>query len=450
MSVLETVDFGRTVLESLGYTVRGNRVFVISADGEEEVIVDGKTLVLPDDSFLRAPKWDTEIPFGPLGENPQRGESEVVKMVMEAVVANLNVSLLGVMIHLYTNVAMMPDTKTLTTEQAAFLPFVVAVNDKVKKAILGLVKVIDCEDQSSSLLTCNLRRRCPLGDVKYERVCVVRFPFADMERKEKPWGLNSTAEFDTLRGLMDFVLPGWEVDDTYSVGTNTFVAPYFTSVMMMYGKVASRLNEVINQFKDVAPALLSYQAPGVERVVELIDRPGYLERLRDAMPALDGNKGSTDPVRPVATNYQIDQPKPAVDLPWNHGVEDVANAAREQQQNDDQGSGAAYKPGLVKPQPAVPVHSMQLQPLGGPSSNYDPNSFHGRQMAKQALLQPLSAQQSVNGPVGGSPFLESNEPKERGGTYRPGALHRAQQEQAQRQQQQHHHQTPIGNGGLGF
>lgn len=447
MSILETVDFGRTVLESLGYTVRGNRVFIISADGEEEVEVDGKTLVLPDDSFLRAPKWETEIPFGPLGENPQRGESEVVKMVLEAVVANLNVSLLGIMIHLYTNVAMMPDTKTLTTEQAALLPFIVAVNDKVKKAILGLVKVIDCEDQGTSLLTCNLRRRCPLGDTKFERVCVVRFPFADMERKEKPWGLNSTAEFDTLRGLMDFVLPGWEVDDTYSVGTNTFVAPYFTSVMMMYGKVASRLNEVINMYKDVAPALLSYQAPGVERVVELINRPGYLEKLRDAMPALDGNKGSTDAVRPPVADYKIDQPKPAVDLPWNHGVDDVANEAQ-QRQNEDQGSGGSYKPGLVKPQPQQQVQSLQLQPLGGPSANYDPNSFHGRQMAKQALLQPLAAQQALHGPVGGSPFLESNEPKSAGGTYRPGALHRAQQEQAQRQQQ--HHQTPIGNGSLGF
>ena len=41
MSVLETVDFGRTVLESLGYTVRGNRVFLISSDGEEEVVYGG-------------------------------------------------------------------------------------------------------------------------------------------------------------------------------------------------------------------------------------------------------------------------------------------------------------------------------------------------------------------------------------------------------------------------
>lgn len=444
MSMYETVDYYRTVLEMMGYTIRGNRVILISADGEEEEIVDGKVLVLPDEDFLRNPKWDSELPFHPLCENPARGESEVVKMILGAVIANLNVSLLGVMVHLYTNVASLPDTKGLSTEQSELLSYVTNITPKVKTAILRMVQTVDCEDQSSSLMTCNLRRRCPLGDTKYERVCVIRFPFAEMDRKEKPYGLVSVAEMDTVRGLLDYILPGWEVDDTYSVGTNSFVAPYFTSIMLMYSKIGSRLNEVINLFQDIAPLLRSYSAPGAEKVYELINRPGHMEKLRDAIPPLDGNKGSVDVKRGPATDYKIDQPKPAVDLPWEEqGQRQVdkvqAQVAAPLVDNDE---GVPYVPGKVVP-PTQPQIGVLGAPLGAAGLSYDPNSFHGRQMAKQALLQPLAMQnQSLSSGVGGSPFLESNEPA--AGAYRPGALREAQQRQAQSAPR------PLNTGNLGF
>lgn len=448
MSMYETVDYYRTVLESLGYTIRGNRVILISADGEEEEIVDGKVLVLPDEDFLRNPKWDTEIPFHPLCENPVRGESEVVKMILGAVVGNLNVSMLGVMIHLYTNVASMADTKGLSTEQSELLSFVTNITPKVKAAILRMVQVVDCEETSTSLMTCNLRRRCPLGEVRYERVCVVRFPFAEMDRKEKPYGLTSVAEMDTVRGLLDYILPGWEVDDTYSVGTNSFVAPYFTSIMLMYSKIGSRLNEVIRLFQEISPSLTAYLAPGAEKVYELINRPGHMEKLRDAIPPLDGNKGSIDSKQTPATGYKIDQPKAAVDLPWNEAPGerqvDQANAKVVEPRVDDT-EGTPYVPGKVVPSAQVQPGLIGNAPLGAASLSYDPNSFHGRQMAKQALLQPLAMQNQVLGSaVGGSPFLEGAGEQSQGSAYRPGALREAQQRQTQQAPR------PLNTGNLGF
>lgn len=447
MAILETVNWYRQVLESLGYTIRGNRVYIVGSDGEQEALIDNKQLVLPDDTFLRNPKWDTEVPFHPLCENPQRGESEVVKSVLQTVVGNLNVSLLGLMLRLYVDVASIPDTKKLTTEQSALLPFVPTIDEKVKKALLGMIETVTMENDNSSLITCNLRRRCPLGDTRYERVCVVRFPFADMNRKDKPYGLSTTAAFDTLRGLLDFVLPGWENDDTYSVGTNSFVAPYFTSVMMMYSRVAMRLNEVIDLFADVCPNLDCYRAIGIEAVTEAITTAGRMESLRDAIPALDGNKGNLDVSTAPPAGYKIEQPKPAVDIPWEtQPNENMVATSAAVTPKVDASEGKPYVPGSVVPQPVIQQTMPLMAPLGGMGVQYDPNSFHGRQMAKVALMNPLSQQLVHHGAVGGSPFLEdASKPNgDQGATYRPGVLTQQQRTQVPQQNQM------IGNNGLGF
>lgn len=435
-NVLAVVDFYRTVVESLGFTVRGNKVVLIHRDGEEDMMVANKQLVLPDDTFLRSPNWETEIPFHPLCENPQRGESDVVKMVLESAVANLNVSLLGVLVHLYTDVVSIDDTKKLTTEQAELLPFVSSSGKNLRKAILGLVGKIDMSDDQHSLLTCVLRRRCPLGDVKYERVCVVRFPFADMDRKDTPYGLKTVAEFDTLRGLLDFVLPGWENDDAWSVGTNSFVAPYFTSVMMMYGKLGKRLNEVIDQYRDVSPALANYYAPGIEKVMEMIERPGHLENLRDAIPALgDSNKGHVEIKRQPETGYKLEQPKQPVDVPWNTPEQPATPAVNQQPvaPRVDDAETASYVPGQVVPtvNPMLQMQQLYAQQMGVmPQMNLgaaqvDMNSFHGRQMARQVLLQPLGMQQAAMAPVGGSPFIDNGRSAPQTAPYVPGQLNGA-------------------------
>jgi hypothetical protein len=320
------------------------------------------------------------------------------------------------------------------------LPFIPAVNDKVRKAVMQLTEKVTLEDDQSSLILCNLRRRCPLGGVKFERVSVVRFPFADMDRKQSPYGMSTAAQFDTLRGLMDFILPGWEVDDTYSVGTNSFVAPYFTSVMLMYTKMATRLNEVIELYRDIEPKLMSYHIGNVEKIQAAMLRDGYMERLRDSIPPLEGNKGSLDVPRQQNTSSKIDQPAQTVDLPWNDRVEEVAKAA--EQQRTPGADEVPYTPGSVTPQALVQQTIGVLNPLGG---HYDPNSFHGRQMAKQALMHPLSQQLNQVGAVGGSPFLENAGTS--GSEYRPGALTQARQQQALQNNQQG---TNIGTSGLGF
>lgn len=460
MSVLALNDFYRGVVESLGFAVRGGRVISIDKDGEEDVTIEGKFLVLPDDKFLKNPNWETEVPFHPLCENPHRGESDVVKMVLETAVANLNVSLLGLTVHLFADVVCIDDTKRLSTEQAELLTFVSNAGKNTKKAIIGMVKYFSTNPDAEPLIKCNLRRRCPLGDERFERVCVVRFPFAEMDRKDNPYGLKTNSEMDALRGLLDFILPGWENDDSWSVGTNTFTAPYFTSILMMYGKLGTRLNQVIDLYKDLVPSLEDYRIQGIEYVMEKLNTEGYAKSLSESIPALgDSNKGSIETKKAPETGYAVEQPKQAVSLPWDAPSEQVE---REQNQGGvaprtPEGT-ASYVPGTVVPT-ANPVNALLATALaasGGmlqglvPQAQQviDTSTFHGRQLAKQALLTPLGTQQSmINNQFGTSPFLETNQQSSGGATYTPGSVTgRAPQPQSQ---SLHHHQ-PVGQRPLGF
>ena len=441
MSVLAINDFYRGVVESLGFAVRGGRVIFIADDGEEDILVADKMLVLPDDRFLKRPDWETETPFHPLCENPHRGESEVVKLVLETAVANLNITMLGLVTHLFANVVCIKDTKVLTTEQSEILTYVSNGGDKTKAAIVGMIGWIKKKNEADSLISCNLRRRCPLGDKKFERVCVVRFPFAEMTKKDEPYGLKTNAEIDALRGLFDFIVPGWQNEDTYSVGTNTFTAPYFTSIIMMYGALGIRFNEVIDQYKDICPDLEKYRIVGIESVMEKLNTEGYMKSLSESIPALgDSNKGSLNVSRTPATNYEVTQPAQQVtNLPFDTNPQQTQQPSGVQPEVEP--GVATYIPGSVNPTVQNSMQSMLLTALastmgaqagnlGGmlpgltqqPVANIDLNTFHGRQLAKQALATPLSNQQAVlNNAFGGSPYLDSGATKD-ASVYVPGSI----------------------------
>jgi hypothetical protein len=285
----KTLNFLTEILQSLGMTVKGRSILIEGEDGEYEIEVDGKTLVLPTEETLKLSKWDKEIAFFPLCESTLRGESEVQHELLSMVKGAVNVRLASLLWELF-KVANSEECKAnkLSPEQAEFLPHIPGFDANMVKNMGKLVLGVDPTEYKTSLIHMNLKRRTKINGQPFDRACLVRFPLAEMERKEKPFGVElRVKDMDALLSLLDYVLPDWQIENSYSRGTDSKVAPYFVATLMAYQNINARITLLAKRFVPTFPkfgALVNE-----DNWVECMDD---LHRMRDCMPNLPGNDGA--------------------------------------------------------------------------------------------------------------------------------------------------------------
>lgn len=404
------------LLTSLGLSVEGGRVVISDEDGSKEVTVGDKVLVLPIKDILLKPDWTTQIPFHPLCENTLRGESEIQQELLTMIRTGLNVRLSALIWRLIKVASAGVDNK-LNPDQAEFLPTLAGFDKEMVARFGKLIKQMNPEHYKTSFLHLNQNRRCKLGDKKYERVCLVRFPLADAGREEKPYSVLRVKDFDALRGLMSYILPDWDLENTYSVGTDTKVAPYFTSLVTAYHQINKRFSEIAQLFVGDFPEFGAL----INDDTEWWSQMGALSKMRDSLPSYEGCEGSlpkggsttdapiiSDPTPARGITIPVPKAKESLNLPWEETT--TAAPAQETKRRQDD-APVEYVPRQAQPAhaPVYPgVAAAPIVPAGyavHPHNGGTPTFHQLRQAQAQSLYGHNTAiGQSYVAPVGGSPF----------------------------------------------
>lgn len=416
-----TLGFLTSILVSLGLTVAGRAIIVEGEDGAEDVYVGDKRFVMPTPETLKVSEWDKEIAFSPLSENTLRGESEVQQELAIMVKSAINGRLVG----LIWNLALVAASEQcvnnkLSPEQAEFLPSLPGFDKEMKTRFGKLVIGVTAESYKSSMVHLNLKRRAKINGQEFSRACLVRFPLAEMERKDKPFGVDlRVKDMDALQSLMDYILPDWTVENAYSRGTDSKVAPYFVALMLAYQNINARITEIAKLFVKDFPkfGLLINEDPWVAQM-------DNLARMRDSIPTLPGNEGSVAKNapqeapqihEPAAARSIPNQPAAAPakvgSLPWEDQGAQPEPAAQPARMVD--ADAVEYVP-RTHSVPMAPQWNQPQQPLvpAGYGNNQpqpgQPLTF--AQMEQQRLQQQNGGFSGFNNPasfapsVGGSPF----------------------------------------------
>lgn len=386
-AVEKSLSFLTQILQSLGMTVQGNAIVIEGEDGPAEVVVGDKVLVMPTPEVLKASRWEEVVAFWPLCENTLRGESEVQQELLTMVRGAVNIRLAAMLWNL-VKVANSKECKEnkLSPEQAVFLPCLPGLDPEMVKRLGKLVLGVNPDEYKTSLIHMNLKRRTKINGVQFDRACLVRFPLAEMERKEKPYGADlRVKDMDALTNLLDYILPEWQVENAYSRGTDSKVAPYFVATMLAYQNLNARISELAKLFVDLFPIFgtLINEDDWVTSMDDLL-------RMRDSMPSLPGSEGimarGSNEAPQIATPQPARgvQPAPGQVMPWdeqpvpspvdNAGrgaqrvVEDEAVEYVPRQQQPALGQIPQNVQGYHQPQPAGQIpngYGQPQQPNGG-------------------------------------------------------------------------------------
>lgn len=414
------------ILQSLGYAVHGRFVVIETEDGVEDVIVAGKKLVVPTRECLKISNWQEEIPFNPLCENTLRGESEVQQEMTIMVRAALNIRL-ATLVWRLAQVAGSDKCKDnkLSNAQSEFLPCLPGFDANMQKNLGKIALGVNPEQYKSSLIHLNLKRRSKIDGHQWDRACLVRFPLAEMERKDKPFGVAlRVSDLDALTNVLDYILPDWQVENKYSRGTDSKVAPYFLALLMSYQAINARITEIAKLFVEDFPtfgALINEDlwVAGTDRMAQ----------MRDALPSLEGNEGVVEKGSTGAPAPQIKDPTPARTmaapvagqrpLPWEDQQaqeQQPAPAPTTRTRDDDV---VEYVPRQQVPMHGaipgqIPVQMAPQIPLGYGSNNPAPGSAATFQELQRQRMQQTHGYNYSNSyqevPVGGSPFAGGNAP----------------------------------------
>jgi hypothetical protein len=414
----QAVEFLKQIVVSLGFDVAGYRIFNTDADGDKAITVGGKDLILPNREGLDNLYKEGAVAFNPLCENTLKGPSEVQEELNDMVHSALNIRMMALIYNLAKVAGSdKANDNKLNTLQAEFLPCLTGYDKEMVKRFASVIRACTADDYKTSLIYLTLKRQGKLGNTAYSRICTVRFPFAEMERKDKPYGVAlRIADYDSLRNLLEYILPGWAEDNTYSRGTDSKTAPYFTALITSYYAINSRITAIAKLFQVDFPEFgtLVNEDPWIASM-------GNLAQMRDSLPSLEGNEGknakgtgSTTEV-PVIADPQparsIGVPTLSVDspeLPWNgQGAAPPAAAPAPTRVADDDVveyvPRAATVPAMHGAIPGVQTGQI---PTG-----YAPVANNAAPTFAQMAQQRVQSQPSYYGtqgpslpPVGGSPF----------------------------------------------
>lgn len=308
----------------------------------DPVTIDGKRLVLPTDNQLKMFVPDEKMIFHPLSENILRGESQVLLKLKQSINLRLNYVIGGVAQGLLNIVASPALHSKLSADQS---DLIIAIKEADEKTLTTFTSLLlnGAKTKAEKLYTnIYLKRGGTVGDKRYSRVGVVSFPFYN-ELMNDSIDKIRVKDKETFRQLFEFMFPDIGVPEAYNYGTQTQVAPFLDALMMSSLKVASKLNDIVEMYKDFIdnPDVLRFDDEWIEMFRDLESLTPDIRRI----PVQQGNDGSIS----------------------------VAEQREEQQASVQQQT-------QYQPQPAQP----QAMPVPQPAPVYQPQAPVYQQQAPQA------------------------------------------------------------------
>lgn len=287
-------------------------ISTIVADRREPAVMGGLRLVLPTDQHLRNPNPKEKVIFHPLSENILRGESEVITKLRDIINIRLNFTF-GIVGNALLNLAASPEEHhKLTPDQTELLIALKDVDDITTKHFASIIFEGIKNQANKMFMNIYLKRGGSIGEKRYSRAGILTFGLYEelLKDSQEVYGVKlRVKDKEALKKLFEFILPGIKEDNTcYNRGSDSTIAPYLDALMKTAMAIASRFNDIFDQygqFIDFSDSLV-FNGDWVETFENLNVMAAELRRV----PAQLGNEGTVaqteappapTPSLPVAT-----------------------------------------------------------------------------------------------------------------------------------------------------
>jgi len=387
---MKLVDFYRAYLTSVG--AYADQDGLLSFDGfgvTKPLMIDDKRLALPTPSVLKAVgRGEDIVPFHPLSESSNRGESTVLQMLKQLIRMRLSSSIMGIFTELVELCANKKRHKKLSAKAHRVLSCLPEADEKTLDAVERIIKA--CSADSARSMGIYLKRQGKIDGKVYSRVAVFKLPlYEEFEDDEAVvFGVKlRKKDYYGLKELLEYILPDLARPNGQMIGTNHLLVPYLDCLTKCYVRLAQQINQVYHVHKADLPE---------EYHIDLswVDDDGELDwkAWKDEIVPLEDSMGV---VIGTETQPQSKLPKPSI--PEN-AFEVRSPPAVEQ---------PPWNPAPPAPQPAPPAPRYQTPPMGQPKrKSIDDvlNERYGAPPQPQVPAYPPGYPPSVPGGYGAPPM----------------------------------------------
>lgn len=269
---------------------------------EQPTSINGRLLVMPTTSILRKGLGDTLIAFHPLSESMAReATSEVQKRLQKQAKAVIGHMLLQTAMGVMSVLADPKLHNNVPVKQAKFLK---ELSDLDKATEANLCKLMAAAMKRNKFVTVYLKSGGVINGDKMNRITTIHFPIiSDLQSDEQTiYGVKLTKKQKAVAiKLFEMLVPNGADHNEYSVGSNSRVAPYFTSFVLAYHKVMKQLNANLVKFGKICDIKLQPVPLYEEEIVE------QFAKIYEEIPPQRYNIGGVEE-------------EEEVDVPWNEPV----------------------------------------------------------------------------------------------------------------------------------
>lgn len=265
-----TTEFGKRILNDYASFLNAVQMpvdsagltYVEEAGAMLPMTIKSRRLVLPTNDWLRDPNWEQTIPFHPFSEHLSKGKSIVLERTVRITVASINRMLSELLMTMAVFSVDSDRHAEASANAKGYLRLIPEVNKKFVTDVRSFLQKHVDDTAERSLLSLFLKRGESLRGTKYDRVAIVASPafkaISSEEAEVFGYKFSSKKNREYLQTLMLHLLPGIDTADTYSVGTNSPVAPYFISLLTAFRGIREALWPHLEAMAEVNPDLNKY------------------------------------------------------------------------------------------------------------------------------------------------------------------------------------------------
>lgn len=273
---------------------------LVGDDSKDQFLVNGKALVLPTDEQLRKMDTSQKMVFHPLAESTIRGESPVIQKLKDTINTNLGLRFGYLGQELIRIVSSTAIQQRLNPEQAEVI---IRIRDADDTSIVnwnGVLRQLVVKRPTRGFLNVFLRRGGDYQGQKYSRVGITTFPFyKELQAGEQDVAKIRKKDIPTFIQIHQAIFPEIDVDEAYNFGFRGQVAPFLCTLLITAAKLAFRMNEMVDMFKDYFEDadMIRSDVSWLSAIENADDLTALIRRI----PLQEGNDGSLIPTESVQT-----------------------------------------------------------------------------------------------------------------------------------------------------
>ena len=273
---------------------------LVGDDSKDQFLVNGKALVLPTDEQLRKMDTSQKMVFHPLAESTIRGESPVIQKLKDTINTNLGLRFGYLGQELIRIVSSTAIQQRLSPEQAEVI---IRIRDADDTSIVnwnGVLRQLVVKRPTRGFLNVFLRRGGDYQGQKYSRVGITTFPFyKELQAGEQDVAKIRKKDIPTFIQIHQAIFPEIDIDEAYNYGFRGQVAPFLCTLLITSAKLAFRMNEMVDLFKDYFEDadMIRSDVSWLADIENADDLTALIRRI----PLQEGNDGSLVPTESVQT-----------------------------------------------------------------------------------------------------------------------------------------------------